>query len=88
MEQDARVEALRTTVCSALYTDDEMAKALKVSVRTLYRLAERGMPTIKIGSQRWYNPKAAAAWLSTNCVTPARKAARKSQTTEPQSIAA
>lgn len=88
MEQDARVEALRTTVCGALYTDDEMAKALKVSVRTLYRLAERGMPTIKIGGQRWYNPKVAAAWLSTNCATPARKAARKCQTTDRQSIAA
>jgi excisionase family DNA binding protein len=73
--QDDRVRELRAIACANLYTNQEMAAALGVSVRTIYRLAERGLPVVKIGGQRWINPKAASAWLAKHCVSSVVRAA-------------
>jgi hypothetical protein len=73
LEQNARVETLRATLCANLFSDAELAAALGVSLRTVYRFAERGLPIVKIGPRRWVDPTAASAWLVANS---ARTAAR------------
>lgn len=55
--------ALAARYRTALLTRRELADALAVSLRTLDRLVERGLPTRNVGVNVRFNPHDAADWL-------------------------
>lgn len=64
-----RISAIRKICYGDLCSDTELAAALSLSVRTVHRYIARGMPMVKIGRRRYFEPEASAAWLRENCRT-------------------
>ena len=48
---------------SEILTKDELAKMLKVTIRTLDRLRSEGLPSIKVGNQVRFIEKDVLEWL-------------------------
>ena len=51
------------SILLGLQTRADTAAELGVSVRTLSRWERFGMPTIRVGAQRWHDPASVRAWL-------------------------
>ncbi|MBY0383243.1 MAG: helix-turn-helix domain-containing protein [Xanthobacteraceae bacterium] len=70
------------TNCSVLGDEwidrDELAKELKVSVRTLNRwtFAVDGIPHVKIGAKTLYRRKSVTGWLADRETRPSRRRGR------------
>ena len=56
----------RRTYMEPYWSEDELAKHLKVSRSFLWELRKKGLPCIRIGRTVRYQPDAVAEWLSRN----------------------
>ncbi len=55
-----------TSITAGLATREQLATDLHCSERTIIRREHQGMPVIKLGALRLYNPDAVRAWLMTH----------------------
>jgi hypothetical protein len=53
------------SILTGVETRADTAAAMGVSVRTLLRWERFGMPTTRVGAQRWHDPASVRAWLLT-----------------------
>ena len=51
------------TLLNGLLTREQLAADLEVSTRTIIRFEDRGLPTIRLGIQRLYDPDAVREWI-------------------------
>ena len=62
---EAHTEPTAASITAGLLTRHETAAAFRCSERTIIRREQAGMPVIKLGMLRLYNPEAIRAWLLT-----------------------
>lgn len=55
-----------SSITAGLATREQLAIDLRCSERTIIRREHQGMPVIKLGSLRLYNPEAVRAWIMTH----------------------
>jgi phage terminase Nu1 subunit (DNA packaging protein) len=63
-DPDVRIARIRALIREMLVTDIELATAANVSPKTVRRWVRLGMPTVKVGRNRMFNPRVATFWLS------------------------
>ncbi len=54
---------LSITITAGLITRAQLMADLHCSIQTLRRREQEGMPVLRIGIQRFYNPAAVRAWF-------------------------
>jgi hypothetical protein len=55
-----------TSITAGLVTREQLAADLRCSERTIIRREHQGMPVIKLGMTRLYDPASVRAWLMTH----------------------
>lgn len=61
-----RTESIATGITAGLLTRAQLAIDLHCSGRTIIRRERAGMPVIRLGMMRMYNPTAVREWLLTH----------------------
>jgi len=64
MDQNAAPHAV--SVVSGLLSRPQLATDLKCNDRTIIRYEEQGLPVIRLGALRFYDPAAVLAWMRSN----------------------
>jgi hypothetical protein len=64
---DDKIATIRNTILGPLCTDAQLAIAMNVSTRTIHCLVARGMPVVRIGRNRLFNPAVVGPWMALNC---------------------
>jgi hypothetical protein len=60
---DPQTQPTAASITAGLKTRDETADELRCSARTIIRYEHAGMPVIRLGMLRFYNPAAVREWL-------------------------
>lgn len=61
---DDRIANIREMLREQLCSDAELAIATGVSTRTVHRWVRLGMPVVRVGRSRMFNPRIATLWLA------------------------
>ena len=63
---DTQTSPTVASITAGLATREQLATDLRCSERTIIRREHQGMPVIKLGMLRLYNPEAVRAWIMTH----------------------
>ena len=63
---EAHAHPTVASITAGFATREQLARDLHCSERTIIRREHQGMPVIKLGSLRLYNPEAVRAWIMTH----------------------
>jgi hypothetical protein len=60
---EAKTDLTAASITAGLATRQQLAAELHCSERTIIRREHQGMPVIRLGTLRLYNPEAVRAWI-------------------------